>query len=137
MATHSVADAAYFLTRLGAFLLGAGLIGLGGMCAVMPEAAAQIYGLPSKGDTRWVVVAGARDFGLGVAALALLAFMPRALRIYAPAILILPLLDAYLTITLGGTAMDAATHIVGTAAIGILSACAWLDPSLDDRVKRE
>ena len=71
-------------------------------------------------------VTGLRDAGLGVATFALLAYQRPALRYFVPAILLIPLGDAVIT----WGAPGAATHLAGTVAIGILSVCAWLDPTL-------
>jgi len=126
-------DAATLLRNLGACIMAFGLCALGVVCTVAPHEAASLYGLPvtNSGNVSWVLVAGLRDIGLGLATLALQLFEPRALRYYVPAILCVPIGDAVLTISQGGTALDAATHGLGTIAVAILAACAWLDQTLD------
>ena len=128
------ARAAHLLRKIGAMCLSFGLIGLGVICSISPNDAAKLYGLPTLSDASavhaWVQVAGLRDFGLGCATLAISVSYPQALRVYAPTIAIIPIGDAYLTYAFGGSALDAAAHIFGTVAIGILSLCAWLDPAL-------
>ena len=133
MAALSIGAVAHFLRVLGSVILSFGLIALGIVCLVNPEFASIMYGLPvgsASGDMRWVLVAGLRDFGLGVAALALHVFDPGAMRIFAPSLLIIPIGDAILTLQQGGTQLHAAIHVAGSVAIGILSACTFLDPTL-------
>ena len=129
-AMASVGQIAHLLVLVGSTIMGSGLVGLGAMCCAAPATAAELYGLPVQLDeaVAWVRVAGLRDAGLGVATFALLAYQRPALRYFVPAILLIPLGDA--VITWSGTATGAATHLAGTVAIGILSVCAWLDPTL-------
>ena len=96
-------------------------------------------GLPVQLDgavLAWVRVAGLRDTGLGVATIALLACHRPALRYFVPSILLIPLGDAALTWS-SGTVMGAATHLVGTFAVGVLCVCTWLDPTLSSTVHHE
>ena len=129
----SIGNIANALRRLGTCIMGVGLIALGICCVIDPIAASKLYGLPigSSGNSDWVLVAGLRDFGLGVSTLALHVAHPAAIRVLAPSLLLIPLGDAGLTFQLGGTAMDAGAHIFGSFAIAILTVCAWLDPALD------
>ena len=60
---HVIANA---LRRLGANIMGVGLLALALACVVNPHEAAVMYGLPVQEDTRWVVIAGIRDAGLGI-----------------------------------------------------------------------
>ena len=138
MLPTTVAEAARILRVLGANIMGVGLLALGAACLFDPAAASVMYGLPAteRHGLRWVVVAGIRDAGLGVATLALQHFSPASIRILAPAVMGIPLADAAATFLLGGTAAEAAVHVVGTICIGILSLCAWLDPTLDAHTKR-
>ena len=126
----TVAELACFLRRLGANIQGLGLIALGLLCMVDPVFASKMYGLPTVHD-EWVIVAGIRDAGLGLATLALHYFAPASIRIFAPAIMPIPVGDAAAVFFLGGEPSEAAIHLLGTVAIGVLSVCAWLDPSLD------
>ena len=130
----NIAQAAHALRIIGALIMGTGLFALSAICLGRPRFASSMYGLPvgNAGNTDWVLVAGVRDLGLGIATLALQIFEPRALRVFAPAIMIVPAADAALTLARGGSAADAAIHALGTVAIGILSICAWLDPALGD-----
>ena len=136
MPSMTVPEVAHFLRVLGANIMGLGLLALGCACLVNPIAASVMYGLPVTEDTRWVVVAGIRDAGLGAATLALHHQIPSSIRIFAPAIMGIPLADAAATFLLGGTVAEAAVHVVGTVCIGVLSLCAWLDPSLNEPMKR-
>ena len=124
----SVGQIAHLLVLVGSTIMGSGLIGLGAMCCIAPATAAELYGLPVQlaEAVAWVRVTGLRDAGLGVATFALLAYQRPALRYFVPAILLIPLGDAVIT----WGAPGAATHLAGTVAIGILSVCAWLDPTL-------
>ena len=129
----SVAEVAHFLTLLGSNIMGCGLILLGVACCIVPAAAAELYGVPVPAigsSVAWVQVAGLRDAGLGIATLALAQFNRPALRIFVPAILLIPLGDAALTWSAGGRASDVATHLAGTVAVGVLSICTWCDPAL-------
>ena len=130
-----VAQAATLLRNIGAMCLSFGLCGLGVVCVFAPHDASSLYGLPVKagGDVSWVLVAGLRDFGLGLATLMLQVFEPSALRVFVPSIICVPLGDAALTILQGGTMLDAAMHGMGTIAVTILAVCAWLDPTLGRR----
>ena len=123
---------AHLLVLVGSTIMAVGLVSLGAMCCVDPATAAELYGLPVQRDeaVAWVRVAGLRDAALGVATLALLACHRPALRYFVPAILPIPLGDAALTWSSGGTAMGAATHLAGTVAVSILCVCTWLDPTL-------
>ena len=132
----TLADVAHLLRVLGANIMGFGLLALGLMCLVNPQAASVMYGLPAKEDVRWVVVAGIRDAGLGVVTLTLHNKLPVSIRILAPAMAGIPCADAAATFFQGGTAAEAAVHVAGTVCIGILSLCAWLDPTLDVPAKR-
>ena len=139
-AMASVGQIAHLLVLVGSTIMGSGLVGLGAMCCAAPATAAELYGLPVQLDeaVAWVRVAGLRDAGLGVATFALLAYQRPALRYFVPAILLIPLGDAVITWSApGGTATGAATHLAGTVAIGILSVCAWLDPTLSSTALHE
>lgn len=123
---------AHLLFHVGIACLVIGLSCLGILSLVVPATAAILFGLPSTGDAHaWVQVAGVRDVGLAAAALSLYAFDARCLRVFVPALLLIPVGDAALTITNGGTVEGALTHLFGTICIGVLAACAWLDPGLD------
>mmetsp|Transcript_16835 Transcript_16835/g.27925 ORF Transcript_16835/g.27925 Transcript_16835/m.27925 type:complete len:138 (-) Transcript_16835:257-670(-) len=122
------------LFHVGTFCLAFGLAALGALSITTPSSAALLYGLPiASQEYGFVCVAGLRDFGLAVAVLAIYAFEPRAMRAFVPALMLIPLGDAVLTISLGGTMIGALTHLAGTFAIGILTACAWLNPALNAR----
>jgi hypothetical protein len=128
----TVATVAHFFFHLGVGCLTFGLTALGVLSMAAPSLAAEVYGLPVAADhTAWVCVAGLRDVGLAASALALYLYEPRSLRAFVPTLLTIPCGDAALTLALGGTAMGAATHLGGVFAIGVLTACAWLDPALD------
>ena len=58
-------------------------------------------------------------------------FAPASMRIFAPAVMLVPIADAAATFLLGGSVGEAAIHLLGTVAIGVLALCAWLDTSLD------
>lgn len=100
-----------------------------------PSAAANLYGISVSSDIAWVQVAGLRDLGLGVASASIYRLEPRAMRVYAPTLLLVPLGDVILTLK-HGTVLGALTHCGGIVAIGILSICAWLNPELS-LLKRE
>ena len=131
-----VPEVASFLRRLGANIQGLGLVALGLCCVVNPVFASSLYGLPTVRN-EWVIVAGIRDAGLGLATLALHYFAPASIRIFAPAIMTIPVGDAAVVFLLGGEPREAAVHLLGTVAIGILSVCAWLDPSLDTHLPKK
>ena len=158
----SLADVAHFLFNLGSACLSMGLIGLGIGCLALPDASAEMYGLPTQEGAPWVMVAGLRDLGLGVAAVALFLLEPRAMRVFVPTLLIIvradsaeltlpalrpadarlpafaqPIGDALLTLKMGGTVVGALTHTGGVVCIGVLAVCAWLDPALSPRAKAE
>ena len=135
MAPVDIGEAAHFLTLLGSNIMGCGLILLGVACCVAPTAAAEMYGVAAAGSPpaiTWVQIAGLRDAGLGIATLALFAINRPALRVFVPAILCIPLGDAALTWSAGGSAIGVATHLAGTVAVGILCVCTWLDPTLSN-----
>ena len=120
--------------NVGCVCLSVGLLGLGVACMFAPEAAAQLYGIPADATGAWVQVAGLRDLGLGCTALALYCAQPSAMRVFAPTLLVIPVGDAALTFRYG-SAFDALTHLVGTVAIAVLAACAWLDPALKPKLE--
>ncbi|CAJ1447785.1 unnamed protein product [Effrenium voratum] len=93
-----------------------------------PVASAEMYGLPLQAKDKaltWVIVAGLRDFSLGVSTLALFFYQPAALKIFAPCTLLVAAGDA--AITWGGPFPAPWTHLVGVSGIAALSAAAWLD----------
>ncbi|CAE7904675.1 unnamed protein product, partial [Symbiodinium sp. KB8] len=63
-----------------------------------------------------------------VGTLALFFFQPSALRVFAPATLVVAASDAALTI--GGPFPAPFNHLMGVVGIGILSVAAWFDPTL-------
>lgn len=133
----SVTGVAHILFHVGSVCLSLGLTALGIMCWFAPGLAAEQYGiepcrLPSGIRSEWVQVAGLRDLGLGLATLGLYLYEPRAIRIFVPAITCIPAGDALLALQ-HGTATGAAAHVFGIVALSILSASAWLDPSLHQK----
>ena len=134
----SVQRVAHVLFHIGTCCLVTGLSVLGLLSMRMPSIAAELYGLPvsSTEAAAWVKVAGLRDFGLAIAAAAIYGFDARSLRVFVPTLLLIPIGDAVLTFTDGGTVPGALTHLGGVVCIGVLAACAWLDPALDAPVKR-
>ena len=71
-----ITSTAHLLVLIGSNCLAFGLLSLGLVCCLAPALAAEMYGLPlpSPNDATtlaWVRVAGLRDAGLGLAALAL------------------------------------------------------------------
>ncbi|CAE7860709.1 Cdc16, partial [Symbiodinium microadriaticum] len=111
--------------------LGIGLVGLGAGCLADPVSSSKMYGMPLEASSpalSWVKVAGVRDICLGVGTLALFFFQPSALRVFAPATLVVAASDAALTI--GGPFPAPFNHLMGVVGIGILSVAAWFDPTL-------
>ena len=126
-----IARAAHILFHIGTCCLMFGLTALGVMSILAPAFAGEMYGVRSSGDGAWVAIAGLRDIGIAACTLAIYMYEPRALRAFCPALLTIPIGDAMLTLKLGGTLLGALTHLGGVVAIGVLTACAWLDPALD------
>jgi hypothetical protein len=130
---------AHFLFVLGSWCLGGGLIAIGVLCLVHPHFAAEMYGLPlhascatpSRTDEEWVLATGLRDLALGIATLVLLALQPASIRVFTLALLPLPLGDAFLAHTYGGSGTSVATHALGSVAVAVLAGAAWCDSSLD------
>ena len=120
------------LRKVGANIMGTGLVVLGVLCVMAPSTASAMYGLPAKRENPWVIVAGIRDFGLGIATLMLNYYEPRSLRVFVPSVLLVAVGDAMLTITQGGTVPEAGAHIGGSVAIIILTIVAWLDRTLGE-----
>ena len=132
-----IAAISRFLFHLGTGCLVFGLSVLGILSVALPLVASEMYGLPASDPsaTAWVSVAGLRDLGLAMAALALYLYEPRSLRAFVPTLLLIPIGDAILTLRLGGTVIGALTHLGGVFAISVLTACAFLNPDLDARAK--
>lgn len=128
-------DIAHLLTVTGSIIMGCGLTALGLCCLVAPGFAAEAYGIPIGPQDAvarsWVEVAGVRDFGLGVATLAVFFTAPRAMRTYAPSLMLIAGGDALVTYRSGGSFVGVATHLGGTACIAVLTVAAWLDAQLD------
>tara|TARA_B110001452_G_scaffold40313_1_gene30869 strand:- start:1676 stop:2146 length:471 start_codon:yes stop_codon:yes gene_type:complete len=128
--------AAHALVLLGSNIMATGLTALGAVCCFDPAGAAELYGIPlpvgeaGPAAIAWVRVSGLRDAGLGLATFALFAFHRPALRVFVPALLPIPLGDAALTWSAGGSGMGVATHLLGTVAIGVLAVLTWIDPTL-------
>ena len=133
----SVAELAKFFFELGTACLVLGLSVLGILSMSVPKIASELYGLPAADPSAdaWVAIAGLRDLGLALTAFFLHRFERRSLRVFGPTLLIIPIGDALLTYKFGGTVMGALTHLGGVFAIGVWTACAWLNEDLDARVK--
>jgi hypothetical protein len=129
---------AHFFFLVGSWCLGGGLIGLGVLCLVHPHFAAEMYGLslhascatPTRTDEGWVLVTGLRDLVLGITTFALLALQPGSMRVFTLTLMPLPLGDALLAHTYGGSAASVATHALGSVAVAVLAGAAWCDSSL-------
>jgi hypothetical protein len=135
MSTISVAS--HFLVQLGSVVMAIGLIGLSIVCTVAPNTASEMYGLSLQDTSGWLAATGLRDFGLGVSTIALFVFDRPALRIFVPSLLIIPIGDAAITLLWGGSALGAATHLLGAVAILLLAVFTWLDPALDRRGRKK
>jgi len=122
---------ARLLFHVGCYCLSIGLGCLGILSLVEPSAAADMFGIAATSDEarQWVRAAGLRDLALGFSAFALYLASPQSMRVFVPTLLPLPIGDAMLTLAVGGkdAMQGATTHLLGTVAIGILSACAWLN----------
>mmetsp|Transcript_38945 Transcript_38945/g.72430 ORF Transcript_38945/g.72430 Transcript_38945/m.72430 type:complete len:145 (-) Transcript_38945:327-761(-) len=119
--------------QLASCCLGFGLIGLGLGCFIDPATSSKMYGIPLDPEDpalRWVKVAGARDASLGIGTLALFIYQPSALRVFAPATLLVAACDA--AMTLSGPFPAPFNHLIGVVGIGILSLAAWMDPLLTE-----
>jgi len=117
--------------RLGALVVGGGLIALGLGAIAFPEVSAGNYGIPT--DTpAWVAAAGARDLSLGLVILGLHYRHPDALRGVWPAVLCVPVADVVLVLWNHSPLVSALPHAAGAIAIAFLAGLAWLSPTRRD-----
>ncbi len=115
--------------RAATVVVGLGLLGFGVQALVAPAAASAAFGIPSQ-DAAWVAIAGLRDVGLGAMTFALLVWQPRGLRVFLPAMVLVPLGDILIVLRWGESVMGIAPHLLGVAALGAISFVAWRDPAL-------
>lgn len=109
------------LVLFGAGLTGVLLLFLGVHCFVVPEIAAQGYGLPAGGDAGpWMQATGMRDIALGVAMLGVLWKHRAAIPLLLGCVMILPISDAGVVIASGAPIEAAATHMVSGTGLAVL-----------------
>lgn len=109
------------LVLIGTGLTGVLLLFLGLHCFVVPEIAAQGYGLPASGDAGpWMQATGMRDVALGVALLGVLWKQRSAIPLILGCAMILPIADAGIVIASGAPILAAATHMVSGTGLAVL-----------------
>jgi hypothetical protein len=109
------------LVLFGAGLTGVLLLFLGVHCFVVPEIAAQGYGLPAGGDAGpWMQATGMRDIALGVAMLGVLWKHRAAIPLLVGCGMMLPISDAGGVIASGAPIEAAATHMVSGSGLAVL-----------------
>lgn len=107
-------------------LIGTGLTGmlllfLGLHCFVMPEVAAQGYGLPAGGDAGpWMQATGMRDVALGVGVIGVLWKHRGAIPLMLGCVMMLPIADAAIVVASGAALESAATHMVSGTGLAVL-----------------
>ena len=106
---------------IGAGLTGVLLLFLGLHRFVMPELAAQGYGLPAGGDAGpWMQATGMRDVALGVGVIGVL-WKPRgAIPLMLGCVILLPIADAAIVVASGEALKSAATHMVSGTGLAVL-----------------
>ncbi|NCG20577.1 MAG: DUF4267 domain-containing protein [Rhodobacterales bacterium] len=98
---------------IGTGLTGVLLLFLGLHCLVMPELAAQGYGLPAGGEAGpWMQATGMRDVALGCGVLGVLWKHRSAIPLILGCVMILPIADVAIVLTNGAPLQTAATHLV-------------------------
>ena len=115
--------------RAALVLVGLGLVGLGLQAMVAPGTASGAFGVPSE-DGAWVAAAGLRDIALGAMTFALIAWQPRGLLVFLPAMVLVPLGDILIVLIWGESVMGIAPHVFGAVALGSISVLAWRDHAL-------
>jgi hypothetical protein len=108
---------------VGTVLVGLGLIALGAAALILPDLAAQSYGVPSEEPT-WVSATGCRDAAFGVLLLVLLR-QRTALAWCLTCLSLLPVCDAALVSVSGAPPIALLPHVVGAVVILSLSVLAW------------
>lgn len=120
------------LVLIGSVLTGVLLLFLGGHCFVVPELAAEGYGLPAGGDAGpWMQATGMRDVALGVVLLACAWKRRGALSVVLGGVMILPIADAAIVIASGAPLEAAATHLVSGTGLAVLLLLSVLAPAPD------
>jgi hypothetical protein len=109
------------LVLFGTGLTGVLLLFLGLHCFVVPELAAQGYGLVAGGHADpWMQATGMRDVALGVGVLGVLWKHREAIPLLLACVLILPISDAAIVWNSGAPLQDAATHVVSGCGLAVL-----------------
>lgn len=109
------------LVLIGAGLTGVLLLFLGVHCFVVPEVAAQGYGLPAGGDAGpWMQATGMRDVAMGIGVLGAVWKHRPAVPMLLGCVMILPIADAAIVIASGAPALSAATHMVSGTGLALL-----------------
>ena len=106
---------------IGAGLTGVLLLFLGLHRFVMPELAAQGYGLPAGGDAGpWMQATGMRDVALGVGVIGVLWKYRGAIPLMLGCVILLPIADAAIVVASGEALKSAATHMVSGTGLAVL-----------------
>lgn len=108
------------LYRAGCWILALGLLllGISGMAA--PELASHGYGVPSAEPT-WVSATSVRDVALGVMVIGFIVKQPAALRVFLPAMVLVPLADVVFVLLWGDSVWGITPHALGTVVIVVLA----------------
>ncbi len=109
------------IVLIGTGLTGVLLLFLGLHCFVMPEVAAQGYGLPAGGDAGpWMQATGMRDVALGVGVIGVLWKFRGAIPLMLGCVMMLPIADAAIVLVSGAALESAATHMVSGTGLAVL-----------------
>ena len=93
-----------------------GLLGLGLAAIALPGLSDVGYGV-AGGTPAWVAATGRRDVALGVMAAGLLWRAPSALRLFLPALAIIPLGDVAIVLIWGESLLGITPHALGALYI--------------------
>jgi hypothetical protein len=108
------------LYRVGCWILALGLLLLGISGMAVPELQSGIYGVPTT-EPAWVSATSLRDVALGVMAIGFLVKQPAAMRVFLPAMILVPLADVVFVLLWGEHVWAITPHALGTVVIVALA----------------
>eukprot|EP00808_Paulinella_micropora_P029735 g16012.t1 len=150
--TGRAMQALHVCALIGVQVVALSFLVLGRLYCGYPTFAADMFGLPlsSPADVSWVLIAGLRDFSLGLLVCSLLYSPHRAaLRALLPGLLVVPIGDAALVLHNGAAGQPSspggdfffksnekltfdglANHVNGAVAMALLTVALWCDQDL-------
>ena len=121
----------------GALVLGAALLGLGGLFLSRPREAAHLFGLPVQGAGEdYVRALGVRDLALAGGLAMSASASPKSLAAVSGLAAMIPVADAALVRARRGSPAAVMLHAASAAALAVLSVAAWRSGTRQERAAR-